>query len=73
MTDDPPSTLSASPRRGASDSSSAASSRLVSSFELHAGLDVRVLALTQLPAEVLIELQRLHGVWRRGGGAMLLV
>jgi hypothetical protein len=39
-------------------------SYMASSFELRAGLEVRVLSLGQLPADVLRELQRLHLIWR---------
>ncbi len=36
---------------------------LISSFELRAGVEVSLLAVASLPAEVLRELQRLRCVW----------
>lgn len=38
-------------------------SYLVSSFELRAGLEVAVLAVSQLPADTVRELVRLHRCW----------
>jgi hypothetical protein len=40
-----------------------AHSYLTSSFELRAGLDVSLVAIGQLPAEVLRELNRLRNCW----------
>ena len=37
----------------------------VSSFELRAGLEVSLLPITQLPADLLGELQRLRDGWQR--------
>ena len=42
-----------------------ANSYMVSSFELRAGLEVTSLAIPQVSAEVLRELQRLRRVWER--------
>jgi len=36
---------------------------LISSFELRAGLEISMLAVASLPAEVLRELQRLRSCW----------
>jgi hypothetical protein len=36
---------------------------LISSFELRAGLEISLLAVASLPAEVLRELQRLRSCW----------
>ena len=39
-------------------------SYMVSSHDLRSGLEVRLLAATQLPAELLRELLRLHACWQ---------
>jgi hypothetical protein len=38
---------------------------LLSSLDLRAGLEMRRVAVAQLPAEVLRELLRLRSIWRR--------
>ena len=42
----------------------------VSSFELRAGLEVSLLPITQLPADLLRELQRLRDGWQRELGQL---
>ena len=51
-------------QRIAHDTSGVGLSYMVSSQDLRAGLEVRWLAATQLPAELLRELLRLQGCWQ---------
>ena len=51
-------------QRATRDTSGAGLSYMVSSQDLRAGLEVRLLAVAQLPADLLRELQRLRGCWQ---------
>ena len=57
------------PQRAVRDSSGTGLSYMVSSQDLRAGLEVRLLAVAQLPADLLRELQRLRGCWQDEAGS----
>lgn len=52
------------PQRAVRDTSGTGLSYMISSQDLRAGLEVRLLAVAQLPADLLRELQRLRGCWQ---------
>lgn len=56
------------PQRAVRDTGGAGLSYMVSSQDLRSGLEVRLLAIGQLPAELLRELVRLHGCWQADPG-----
>ena len=55
-------------QRTVRDTGGAGSSYMVSSQDLRSGLEVNLLAMTQLPVELLRELVRLHGCWPGDAG-----
>jgi hypothetical protein len=52
------------PQRTPREGNSTGLSYMVSSQDLRSGLEVRLLAVAQLPADLLRELQRLRGCWQ---------
>lgn len=55
-------------QRAPRESSTAGLSYMVSSQDLRSGLEVRLLAVVQLPADLLRELQRLRDSWHDEAG-----